>query len=181
MNRKIRRELIKNKNLLNELYRIIVKYFPKLFDMFEDLTDVRHQSYVTYNMKTICITRLFSLLSGIQTMTDISSDIFNTESSIKNIAKISGQKLKEIPYWETIQDVFVNININELRNIQKYIVQTLIRSKMFDKYRHNGSFLIVFDGTGLSCHNYNLNGNCLTRKHKSGQITYHRYVPSVSL
>ena len=68
------------------------------------------------------------------------------------------------------------MNTNELRNIQKYIVKTLIRSKMFDKYRFNGSFQLLFDGTGLSSHNYNLNNNCLERKHKDGKISYYKYV-----
>lgn len=53
-----------------------------------------------------------------------------------------------------------------LRNIQKYIIKTLIRSKMFDKYRFNNCFQLLFNGTGLSIHGYNLNNNCLTRKHK---------------
>ena len=176
MNRKERRKLRKDKDLIKELYSIIVKYLPKLLDMFENLTDVRNKSYVTYKMKTICVTRLFGLLCGLTTMTDISSDDFNTNDCIKNLSKICGQNLEEIPYWETIQDVFINIKTNELRDIQKYIVKTLIRSKMFDKYRFNGSFQLLFDGTGLSNHDYNLNNNCLTRKHKDGKISYYKYV-----
>ena len=175
MNRKDRRKLRKDKDLIKELYSIIVKYLPKLLDMFENLTDVRNKSYVTYKMKTICVTRLFALLCGLTTMTDISND-FNSDNCIKNLSKICGQNLEEIPYWETIQDVFINMNTNELRNIQKYIVKTLIRSKMFDKYRFNGSFQLLFDGTGLSSHNYNLNNNCLERKHKDGKISYYKYV-----
>ena len=176
MNRKDRRKLRKDKDLIKELYSIIVKYLPKLLDMFENLTDVRNKSYVTYKMKTICVTRLFGLLCGLTTMTDISSNNFNTDNCIKNLSKICGQTLEEIPYWETIQDVFINMNTNELRNIQKYIVKTLIRSKMFDKYRFNGSFQLLFDGTGLSSHNYNLNNNCLEKKHKDGKISYYKYV-----
>lgn len=176
MNRKERRKLRKDKDLIKELYSIIVKYLPKLLDMFENLTDVRNQSYVTYKMKTICVTRLFGLLCGLTTMTDISSDNFNSDNCIKNLSKICGQTLDEIPYWETIQDVFININTDELRNIQKYIVKALIRSKMFDKYRFNGGFQLLFDGTGLSNHDYNLNNNCLTRKHKDGKISYYKYV-----
>ena len=176
MNRKERRNLRKDKDLIKELYSIIVKYLPKLLDKFENLTDIRNKSYVTYKMKTICVTRLFGLLCGLTTMTDISSDDFNTNDCIKNLSKICGQNLEEIPYWETIQDVFINIKTNELRDIQKYIVKTLIRSKMFDKYRFNGSFQLLFDGTGLSNHDYNLNNNCLTRKHKDGKISYYKYV-----
>lgn len=175
MNRKQRRELRKDKNLINELYSIIVKYLPKLLDMFGNLTDVRNQSYITYSIKTICVTRLFGLLCGLTTMTDI-TDKFDTEIVIKNISNICRTSLNELPYWETIQDVFVNLNINEIRDIQKYIVKTLLRSKMFDKYRYNEHFQLIFDGTGLSTHDYNLNNNCLSRKSKDGKITYYKYV-----
>ena len=176
MNRKERRKLKKDKNLIRELYSIIVKYLPELLNMFNNLTDSRHQSYVTYSMKTICVTRLFPLLCGITTMTDISSDTFNTDNCIKNLSKICNQDLKELPYWETIQDVFTNIKTNELRNIQKYIVKSLIRSKMFDKYKYDNYFQIVVDGTGLSSHSYDLNNNCIKKKYKDGKIAYCKYV-----
>lgn len=176
MNRKERRKLRKDKDLVKELYSIINKYLPKLLDMFDNLTDTRNQSYTTYKMKTICVTRLFGLLCGLTTMTDISSDDFNSDSCIKNLSKICNQDLEELPYWETIQDVFININTDELRDIQKYIVKALIRSKMFDRYRFNGCFQLLFDGTGLSNHDYNLNNNCLIRKHKDGKISYYKYV-----
>ena len=176
MNRKQRRELRKDKNLIIELYSIIKKYLPDLFDKFEELTDVRHQSYVTYNMKTICVTRLFGLICGLTSLSNISSDEFNTDTCIKNISAICNTRLTELPYWETIQDVFMNIKLSELKDIQKYIVKTLLRSKMFDKYKFEGAFQLLFDGTGLSNHNYNLNDNCLKRKHKDGKISYYKYV-----
>ena len=176
MNRKQRRDLRKDKNLIIELYSIINKYLPELFDKFDNLTDIRHQSYVTYNMKVICVTRLFGLICGLTSLSNISSDEFNTDICIKNISNICNTDLTELPYWETIQDVFMKIKISELRTIQKYIVKTLIRSKMFDKYRFNGAFQLLFDGTGLSNHDYNLNNNCLKRKHKDGKISYYKYV-----
>ena len=176
MNRKQRREFRKDKNLIIELYSIIKKYFPDLLDKFENLTDDRHQSYVTYNMKTICVTRLFGLICGLTSLSNISSDEFNTDVCIKNISNICNTSLSELPYWETIQDVFMNIKLSEIKEIQKYIVKTLLRSKMFDKYKFNGAFQLIFDGTGLSNHNYNLNGNCLKRKHKDGRISYYKYV-----
>ena len=176
MNRKERRDLRKDKNLIRELYSIIAKYFPDLLNKFNELSDARHQSYITYNMKTICVTRLFGLLCGLTSLSTISDDDFNSELCIKNISNICSTHLEELPYWETIQDVFVNINIDELREIQKYIVKSLLRSKMFDKYKFNGAFQLLFDGTGLSNHEYNLNGNCLIRKHKDGKISYYKYV-----
>ena len=175
MNRKQRRELKKDKHLIKELYSIIIKYLPELFNKFNNLTDTRNKSYITYDMKTICVTRLFGLLCGLTSMTSI-TDNFNTEATIKNLSDICNTKLNELPYWETIQDVFIHLDINELRNIQKYIVKALMRSKMFDKYRFNGAFQLLFDGTGLTNHDYNLNGNCLTKKSKDGKISYYKYV-----
>ena len=149
MNRNQRKELRKDINLIIELYSIIKKYLLDLFDKFEELTDIRHQSYVTYNMKTIYVTRLFGLICGLTSLDNISSDEFNTDACIKNISNICNTKLSELPYWETIQ-----------------IVKTLLRSKMFDKYKFEGASQILFDGTGLSNYNYNLNSNCLQRKIK---------------
>jgi len=34
---------------------------------------------------------------------------------------------------------------------------------MFDKYRYNSAFQLFVDATGVSIHNYNLNGNCITK------------------
>ena len=47
---------------------------------------------------------------------------------------------------------------------------------MFDKFRYKGAFQLVFDGTGLSNHDYNLNNNCLIRKHKDRKVSYYKYV-----
>ena len=129
MNRKQRRELRKDKNLIRNLYAITQKYLPELFNKFYNLTDTRNQSYITYDMKVICVTRLFGLLCGLTSLSIISDDDFNTDACIENISTICQTKLNELPYWETIQDVFIHIKIDELREIQKYIVKVLIRSK----------------------------------------------------
>ena len=110
MNRKERRNLRKDKNLINELYSIIVKYLPKLLDMFGNLTDVRNQSYITYSIKTICVTRLFELLWGLTTMTDI-TDKFDTEIVIKNILNICRTSLNELPYFGKLFKMCLSILI----------------------------------------------------------------------
>lgn len=65
--------------------------------MFDNLTDNRNQSNITYKIKIICTTRLFGLLCSLTTMTDISSDKFNSDSCIKNLSKICNQNLEELP------------------------------------------------------------------------------------
>ena len=170
-----RRNLVKDKNLLKELVKIINKYFPMLNTLLEKLTDKRHQSYIKYNIKTLILTKLFALLCGITSMNEINSN-FNKETAIDNLSKICNQELDEVPDWQTIQDVIEELSIDEIRNIRKYMVKALIRSKMFDKYKYNDAFQLLVDATGISSHNYNLNGNCITKKSKNGVIKYYKQV-----
>lgn len=174
LNREQRRNLVKDKNLLLEIIKIINKYLPNLGNIIDNLTDKRHKSYITYSMKTIIFTRLFALICGITTMNGMTK-AFNTEDAIKNLSKICNQQLDEVPDWQTIQDVIEQLDIEEIRNIRKYIVKALVRSKMFYKYRHNEAFQLVVDGTGISSHNYNLNGNCIIKKTKK-EVKYYKQV-----
>lgn len=175
LTKKDRRNLIKDKELVKEILKIINKYFPMLNKMISELTDKRNKSYIKYKIKTLIITRLFALICGITSMTNI-NDNFNKEHAIKNLSSICKQTLKEIPDWQTIQDVIEQLDITEIENIRKYIVKALLRSKMFDKYRHNGAFQLLVDATGISSHDYNLNGNCITKKSKNGVIKFYKQV-----
>ena len=175
LKRKDRRELIKDKNLLKELINIINKYFPMLNKLLDDLTDKRHKSYITYSIRTLILTRIFVLHCGITSMNEMNTK-FNKDEAISNLSSICNKNLIEVPDWQTIQDVIEQLNIEEIRNIRKYMVKSLIRSKMFDKYRYNGVFQLLVDATGISSHDYNLNNNCIIKKSKNGIIKYYKQV-----
>lgn len=168
LNRSARRKLVKDKDLVAEVLKIIKKYFPMLDIIIDNLTDKRNKSYITYGIRAIIYTRLFAFICGITTATGVSSTvIFDKEFTIKNLAKICNQKIEEIPHWQTIQDVIEQLDIEEIRDIRRYMVKALIRSKMFYKYRHKKYFQLVVDGTGVSSHDYNLNGNCTFKTFKN--------------
>ena len=109
MNRKEIREKKKELNVLNDVITIVNQYFPQLINKFEGLTDLRHQSYVTYKMKVIFMVRLMALMCEIKSMQEITRE-FNTKEAIENIATICGLTLEEIPHCDTINDVFRNVS-----------------------------------------------------------------------
>ena len=127
MNRREKRMLKKEINMFSDVVNIIKQYFPFLIDKLEKLTDIRHQSYIDYTMSIITVTRLLALICGIKSMRQV-TQTFNTEETVKNIANLLEVNLEEIPHYDTINDVFETINIEELRKIQKYMVTRLIRS-----------------------------------------------------
>ena len=163
MNRREKREKKKELNILGDVITIINQYFPELIRKFEGLTDLRHQSYVTYKMKAIFMVRLLALMCEIKSMQEITRE-FNTEEAIENIASICGLKLEEIPHCDTINDVFKNIKVNEIEEIRKYMIVKMIRNKILDKYKIRGQYYhIIIDGTGLASSRKKYNENCLVK------------------
>ena len=185
MNRKERRSFKKEINIFSDVVKILKQYFPELISKFEKLTDTRNQSYVEYQMSVIMVTRLLSLLCGIKSMRN-ATEKFNTEETIKNISNILEIDLNELPHYDTINNVFKNVKIEELRKIQKYMVTKLIRSKMFDKYRYKGKyFQIVIDGTGIMSFKERHCKHCLKKTYNKGteeeKTIYYHYVLEAKL
>ena len=163
MNRKEKREKKKELNILSDVLTIINQYFPELIKKFEGLTDLRHQSYVTYKMKVIFMVRLLALMCEIKSMQEITRE-FNTEEAIENIATICGLSLDEIPHCDTINDVFKNIEVSEIEEIRKYMIVKMIRNKMLSKFKIRGQYYhIIVDGTGLATSRKKYNENCLIK------------------
>ena len=163
MNRREKRIKSKELNILGDVITIINQYFPKLIEKFEGLTDLRHQSYVTYKMKVIFMVRLLALMCEIKSMNELTRE-FNTEEAIENIAQICGLKLEEIPHCDTINDVFKNVEIREIEKIRKYMIVKMIRGKMLEKYKIRGKYYhVIVDGTGLATSRNKYNKNCLIR------------------
>lgn len=185
MNRREKRRIKKEINIFSDIVNIIKQYFPQLIEKLENLTDTRHQSYTEYKMSIITVTRLLALLCGIKSMRE-TTEKFNTNETIKDIADLLEIQLEEIPHYDTINNVFEKLEIEELRKIQKYMVNRLIRSKMFNKYRFKDKyFQIVVDRTGIMSFKERHCENCLKRVYNKNEedekTVYYHYVLEAKL
>ena len=175
--RKMRRELKNAVNPLEELLIIIKQYFPKLTSWIDNLTHTRHQSYITYDFKICLLTQILAFCSSYQSMNKIGRD-FNSDIVINNINNILKTNYIELPHKDTLINVIKEIKFEELECIQTNIIKTLIRSKMLDKYRFNGLFHIVIDGTGLYSTRINLGEQAITKvynKDEENEYTLYSY------
>lgn len=166
--RKMRRELKHAVNPLEELLIIIKQYFPKLINWIDNLTDTRNQSYITYDLKICLLMQILAFCSSYQSMNKIGRD-FNSDIVINNINDILKTNYEELPHKDTLINVISSIKPEELEKIQTNIIRTLIRSKMFDKYRFNGLFYVVIDGTSLYSTRVNLGEQSITKVYNKGQ------------
>ena len=175
--RKMRRELKNAVNPLEELLIIMKQYFPKLTNWIVDLTDTRNQSYVKYDLKVCFLTQILALCSAYQSMNKIGRD-FNSDIVIDNINHILKTDYTELPHKDTLINVISSIKFEELEKIQTKIIKTLIRSKMLDKYRFNGLFYVVIDGTNLYSTRVNLGEQAITKifnKDEDNEYTLYSY------
>ena len=166
--RKMRRELKAAVNPLEELLIIIKQYFPKLTKWIDNLTDTRHQSYITYDFKICLLTQILAFCSSYQSMNEIGRD-FNSDIVINNINHILKTNYIDLPHKDTLINIISEIKFEELENIQTNIIKTMIRSKMLDKYRFNGLFHVVIDGTGLYSTKVNLGEQAITKIFNEGK------------
>lgn len=164
----MRRELKHAVNPLEELLIIIKQYFPKLINWIDNLTDTRNQSYITYDLKICLLMQILAFCSSYQSMNKIGRD-FNSDIVINNINDILKTNYEELPHKDTLINVISSIKPEELEKIQTNIIRTLIRSKMFDKYRFNGLFYVVIDGTSLYSTRVNLGEQTITKVYNKGQ------------
>lgn len=163
MNREQRRKNRNGINILSETIAIIKKYMPELMNKFDNLTDLRHQSYVKYKMKVIFMVRLMGLMCSIKSMNEMTRE-FNTQETIENIARMCELGLNEIPHCDTINDVFEKVKVEEIEEIIKDIITKLIRGKILTKFLvRNKYYHIIVDGTGLATSRKRYNKNCLVK------------------
>lgn len=166
--RKMIRERKNAVNPLEELLIIIKQYFPKLTNWIDNLTDNRNQSYITYDFKICLLTQILAFCSSYQSMNKIGRD-FNSDIVINNINRILNANYIELPHKDTLINIISEIKFEELENVQTNIIKTLIRSKMLDKYRFNGMFHVVIDGTGLYSTKINFGEQAITKVYNKSE------------
>lgn len=175
--RKMKRDRKNAVNPLEELLIIMKQYFPKLTTWIDNLTDTRHQSYVTYDIKVCLLTQILAFCSSYQSMNKIGRD-FNSDIVFQNINHILKTDYVELPHKDTLINIISSIKFEELEDIQTKIIRTLIRAKMLDKYRFNDSFHVVIDGTGLYSTKINLGENAISKtynKDEDNEYTLYSY------
>ena len=162
------REALERIELAGELVKVIRRFFPDLVDLLKQVHDPRHQSYISYKNHVLLMTRILSAIFYISSMRKTSEE-FNCQNVIENIGTLCGEKLEELPYWETINQYLERIEPEDLQDKVCQIVKRLIRSRAFEDGRiRNRYWQIIVDGTQLVSSRKELDGAYIYRVHNKG-------------
>ena len=134
-----------------------------------DIADPRHQGYVKYKSHVLLATRILSAIFYISSMRKTSEE-FNSPIVIENIGCLCGEELKELPYWETINNYLKRVNPEELQNTVCVLLKRLIRSRAFEGARiRERDWHILIDGSGIVSSREELDGNYIFKVHHRGK------------
>ena len=137
-------------------------------ERLRDISDPRHQSYITYPNHVLLMTRILSTICYISSMRKTSEE-FNSLIVIENIGFLCGKELEEAPYWETVNNYLRRVNPEEFQNTVCALVKRLIRSRAFEDARIRGRYWrILIDGSGLVSSREELDGNYIFKVHHRG-------------
>lgn len=159
--------------MLKNLFIAIHHYDNQFFNDMKKIRDPRHQSYITYPLEVICITRILAYCCHIQSMAELNDD-FNNDTVIGNVSKICGIELDNLPHGDTINALFKRLDVGELRDFLTSIVKTMIQRRFFDRYRFcDRYYQLIIDGTQLYSFDKDHIEKSLTRTYEDGSKTYH--------
>lgn len=151
-----------------ELLKVIRRFFPDLLSLLKQIWDLRDQRYITYQGQVLLMTKILSSIFYISGMRKTSEE-FNCETVIENIGYLSGQELKELPYWEMINNYLKGVCLEEQQDTVRKLVKKLIRGRAFEKARISGKYWqIIIDGTRLYSSREKPDGKCLRRARNRG-------------
>ena len=168
------------KNPVAECNKIQKKFYPELFTKFEQVSDPRHGSYISYSGKVMLGTVYYKGIAGISSMQGMTRE-FNDEEVVRNLYGFMGSGAKDyLPHGVTVNEFLERLDPAGLEEIQSDIVYRMIRRKSFDDAKVQGKWLVLVDGCELDEGYIQKNENYLSRCYNRGKenefTKYHRSV-----
>jgi len=97
----------------------------------------------------------------------------------KNYEKVFKMNL---PHMDTVDDVMRRLAENELEELKKSMIRTLLMKKVLHKFRFMGKwFIVAVDATGIASFEDKHCEHCLHKTSKNGKVTYFHNVLEAKL
>ena len=151
MKKSEKRDEKRGKSEFAEWLKVCRHFFPELAVVLNQMLDPRDQRYITYSQAALVSMCIMKNVSGTVTMRGM-NEAFNEDAAIGNLAYMAqSEGLKEMPDWQTANNYLERLEPGELEKVRRYMIRKLLRCRDFDRYKFQGCWLIIVDGTGTAC------------------------------
>jgi len=165
--------------LINSFIGTIRHFFGGFIQLFRPVHDPRHPSFTIYPLPAVCFAALLMFLCRLGSRRQINNLLRGNGPSGAKFQTLFG--VETCPHGDTANVLFSRLLPDEVQEVVCWIIETLIRKKVLDRYRLLGRyFTISIDGTGRLVFSERHCPHCLTRTH-DGQTTYYHPVLEAKL
>ena len=154
-----------------DLIFIVRHYFKGKFnDWINEMTDPRHQSYITYKQSDLVNLGILKNICAVESMRQM-NEKFNEDVCIETLSFMAGNTgIEEFPDYGTLNYYLEQLSPACLSELRRKMVRELIRSKVFNQNRLMGKYwIVIFDGTGLFHFRERHCENCLVREYTDAE------------
>ena len=133
--------------LIKSFIGTVRHFFGGFIQPFRPVHDPRHPSFTIYPLPAVCFAALLMFLCRLGSRRQINHLFRGNGSSDAKFQAIFG--VETCPHGDTANVLFSRLFPDEVQEVICWIVETLIRKKVLDRYRLLGRyFTISIDGTG---------------------------------
>jgi len=165
--------------LINSFIGTVHHFFGGFIQLFRPTHDPRHPSFTIYPLPAVCFAALLMFLCRLGSRRQINNLFRGNGPSEAKFQALFG--VETCPHGDTANVLFSRLPPDEMQEVVCWIVETLIRKKVLDRYRLLGRyFTISIDGTGRLVFSERHCPYCLTCTHH-GKTTYYHPVLEANL
>ncbi len=170
------KEQKKRKNIIYQLFKTIIHFFPDMFDRIRQIEDYRKKSDYKLSELITAGIAMFLFKEG-------SRNAFNNDRQEENFPKNYKKIFKmRLPHMDTVDGVMRKLKEKELEELKTSMVRNLLEKRSLHKFRFlKHWFIVAVDGSGILSFSEKHCERCTHTTSKNGKITYFHNVLEAKL
>ena len=165
--------------LIKSFIGTVRHFFGDFSQLFHPVHDPRHPSFTIYPLPAVCFAGLLMFLCRLGSRRQINHLLRGNGPSAAKFQALFG--VESCPHGDTANVLFSRLFPDEVQEVVCWMIETLIRKKVLDRYRLLDRYLTIsIDGTGRLVFSERHCPHCLTCTH-NGKTTYYHPVLEAKL
>jgi hypothetical protein len=166
----------KGQQIVCQINKTILHYFPDLIERMQKLPDYRERKQYEISELVTGGIAMFLFKEGSR------NGMNNDRKEYKFIKNYQRLFKLELPHMDAVDNLMAILKEEELEQLKATLVATLIEQRVFRKFKFLGKkYNITVDGTGIASYDKRHCEACLTKTSKKGKITYFHNVMEAKL
>ncbi len=116
-----------------ELAVTIRHFFPDLSHWLDEVSDPRKSGKAEYDMRVLLLMGMLMFIGHTKSRNHMNDCARDASALAKNLARLSGRAVAEVPHLDTLEKVLRNIDPSHIEKVLSLMIRRLVRMKALDR------------------------------------------------